>query len=118
MEPYATAQQLFAGGLVFARIGAMVMAIPGLGNSAPMQVRLAFAVLLCLVVTPAVYSLLPAIPDDLGDLAGDVVREVLIGLAIGAILQTFLSSMAIAGEVVSIETTLSFAQTASPDTSQ
>jgi flagellar biosynthetic protein FliR len=119
VEHYATAQQLFAGGLVFARIGAMVMTMPGLGDQgAPMQARLAFAVLMCLVVTPAVYPLLPVIPSDLGDLAGDVVREVLIGLAIGAILRTFLATMAIAGEVVSIQTTLSFAQTANPTTSQ
>jgi flagellar biosynthetic protein FliR len=119
VEHYATAQQLFAGGLVFARMGAMVMTMPGLGDQgAPMQVRLAFAVLMALVVTPAVYSLLPTIPSDLGDLAGDVVREVLIGLAIGAILRTFLATMAIAGEVISIQTTLSFAQTANPSTSQ
>jgi len=39
---------------------------------------------------------------------------VLIGLAIGAILRTFMAAMAIAGEVISIATTLSFAQTANP----
>ncbi len=119
MEHYATAQQLFAGGLVFARIASLVMMMPGLGDQgAPAQVRLAFAILMALVVTPAVFSLLPAIPQDLGDLAGDVAREVLIGFAIGAILRVFLEAMATAGEVISIQTTLSFAQTADPVTSQ
>jgi flagellar biosynthesis protein FliR len=115
VEHYFTAQQLFAGALVFARIASMIMAMPGLGSPAPATVRLAFAVLMCLVVTPVVYSALPLIPLTLGELTGDVLREVLIGLAIGAILRVFLASMATAGEVISIATTLSFAQTANPD---
>jgi flagellar biosynthetic protein FliR len=116
---YATAQQLFAGALVFARIAAMIMTMPGLGDTpAPSRVRLAFALLMCLVVTPVVYPQLPAIPLTLGELTGDVLREVLIGLAIGAILRAFLAAMATAGEVISIATTLSFAQTANPTQGQ
>jgi flagellar biosynthetic protein FliR len=117
--PYATAQQLFAGALVFARIAAMIMTMPGLGDSpAPVRVRLAFALLMCLVVTPVVSPSLPAIPDSLGDLGAVVLREVIIGLAIGAILRAFLAAMALAGEVISIQTTLSFAQTANPTQAQ
>jgi flagellar biosynthetic protein FliR len=119
MGPYATAQQLFAGALVFARIAAMIMTMPGLGDTpAPSRVRLAFALLMCLVVTPVVYPQLPLIPLTLGELTADVLREVLIGLAIGAILRTFLAAMATAGEVVSLSTTLSFAQTANPTLGQ
>ena len=119
MEHYATAQQLFAGALVFARIGAMIMTMPGLGDQpAPAQVRLAFALLTALVVTPVVAPALPQIPPGLGDLGADIIREVLIGLAIGAILRAFLAAMAVAGEVISISTTLSFAQTANPTLAQ
>lgn len=119
MEHYATAQQVFAGALVFARIGAMIMTMPGLGDTpVPGRARLSFALLMCLVVTPVVSPALPAIPDGLGDLAGLVVREVLIGLAIGAVLRTFMAAMAVAGEVISIATTLSFAQTANPTQGQ
>jgi len=65
MAPYATAQQIFAGALVFARIAAMAMTMPGLGDQpAPARVRLAFALLLCLVITPVVYPALPKIPDS------------------------------------------------------
>src|ERR1700759_4462270 len=110
MGPYATAQQLFAGALVFARIAALIMTMPGLGDTpAPSRVRLAFALLMCLVITPAVYPQLPVIPLTLGELTADVLREVLIGLAIGAILRVFMSAMSVAGEVVSIATSLSFA---------
>ena len=119
MGPYATAQQLFAGALVFARIAAMIMTMPGLGDTpAPSRARLSFALLMCLVVTPVVYPTLPAIPLGLGDIAGAVLREVLIGLAIGAILRAFFAAMATAGEVISISTTLSFAQTANPTQAQ
>ena len=119
MEPFATVQQVFVGGLVFARIGAMIMTMPGLGDApAPMRVRMAFAVLMCLVVTPVVSPYLPQMPPSLGELAGDLIREILTGLAIGAILRIFLAAMAIAGEVISIATTLSFAQTANPTMGQ
>ncbi len=115
MEHYATAQQVFIGGLVFARVGAMVMLIPGFGEQpAPTRVRLAFALLLALVLAPVVGSTLPAIPPTAGAMGGYVIREVLIGLMLGAILRMFLASLATAGEIISIQTTLSFAQTTNP----
>lgn len=115
MEHYATVQQVFTGGLVFARVGALTMTIPGIGETpTPMRVRLAFAFLLALVVTPIVAPTLPQVPPTVGELGGDVLREVIIGLAIGAILRVFFTAMATAGEVISLSTTLSFAQTANP----
>jgi flagellar biosynthetic protein FliR len=119
VEHYATVQQVFQGGLVFARIAAMIMTMPGLGDSpAPARVRLSFALLMCLVVTPVVASTLPPPPPSMGEIGGDILREVLIGLGIGAILRAFLAAMAVAGEVLSISTTLSFAQTANPTQGQ
>lgn len=119
MEPYATVQQVFQGALVFARVGAMIMTMPGLGDTpAPSRVRLSFALLMCLVVTPVVAADLPPPPPTMGELAADILREVLIGLGIGAILRAFLAAMALAGEVISISTTLSFAQTANPTSGQ
>lgn len=119
MEHYATVQQLFQGGLVFARISALIMTMPGLGDSpAPSRIRLAFAVLMCLVVTPVVSSELPPPPPSISEMSGDILREVLIGLGMGAILRAFMAAMAIAGEVISISTTLSFAQTANPTQGQ
>jgi flagellar biosynthesis protein FliR len=119
VEHYASAQQVFVGGLVFARVGAMIMTMPGLGDTpAPVRVRMAFAFLMCIVVAPVVAPTLPQIPPGLGDMIGDMMREVLIGLAIGAILRIFMAAMAVAGEVISIATTLSFAQTANPTQGQ
>ncbi|HUO12281.1 MAG TPA: flagellar biosynthetic protein FliR [Caulobacteraceae bacterium] len=119
MEHYATAQQVFVAGMVFARVGAMIMVLPGVSSTAvPVQVRLAFALLMCIVVAPVVAPDLPPTPPDLGGLIGDMLREILIGLAIGAILSIFMAAMATAGEAISIATSLSFAQTANPDQGQ
>ncbi len=119
MEHYATAQQVFVGGLVFARVASMVMTMPGLGDQpAPATARAAFAFLLALVLAPVVAPSLPQTPPDISGLIADLLREILIGLMLGAILRIFLGALAIAGEVISIETTLSFAQTANPTEAQ
>lgn len=115
MEHYATAQQVFAGGLIFARLGAIVMLIPGIGETyVPARVRLSFAFLMALVLYPVLGASVPAEPAAVGDLAGMIIKEVLIGLMLGAILKFFMAALATTGEIVSIQTTISFAQTANP----
>lgn len=115
MEHYATAQQVFAGGLIFARLGPLVMLIPGFGETfVPVRVRLSLALLLALVLFPVVGSAVPPIPADISGVTLAVIKESAIGLMIGTILRMFMSSLAAAGEIVSIQTTLGFAQTANP----
>lgn len=115
MESYATAEQIWAGGLIFARIGAILMTIPGIGESyVPPRVRLSLALLLSLVLWPLVAGTLPALPPTLGGMVGWIIREVLTGLAIGVILRSFMTALVTAGEIISQQTTLGFAQTANP----
>ena len=114
MESYATAQQVFAAGLVFARIGAIIMLIPGIGETfIPPRIRLAFALSVTLMMFPLI-SGAPALPVDAAGMTLAVIKELLIGLMIGGILRMFMSSLASAGEIVSIQTTLAFSQTANP----
>lgn len=115
MEPYATVQQVYAGAMVFTRIAAMVMTMPGIGDQAvPVQIRLSFAFLLTLVLTPVVMPVAPAPPAELATMALQVVREAFIGLMIGSVLRLFMASLSVAGEIISIQSTLSFAQTSAP----
>ena len=115
MEAFSAPEQLWAGALVFVRVGAIVMLLPGLGEMAvPPRVRLAFAFVLGLVLTPLVSPTLPGLPETVGGMGAWVLREVIIGLFIGAILRTMMSALAVAGEIVSLQTTLAFAQTANP----
>ena len=57
MEPYATAEQVWAGGLIFARVGAILMMLPGFGESyVPPRVRLSLALVLSLALWPIAVS--------------------------------------------------------------
>lgn len=112
---HALPAEVYGAGLIFARVAAFAMLVPGVGEtSVPPRIRLAFAVVLALVIYPVVRAGMPPIPAGVDGLAAQVTIEILIGLATGAILRLFLSTLAVAGEVVSLQTTLSFAQTANP----
>ena len=115
MEPWATADQVWAGGLIFARIGAIILTLPGIGEGyVPPRIRLALALVVSLVLWPVVVGALPPLPVSIGAMVGWVLREVITGLMIGTLLRMFTTALAVAGEIVSLQTTLSFAQTANP----
>lgn len=114
MESFAAASQVYAAGLIFARVGAIIMLLPGIGDtSVPPRVRLAFAFLMALMLMPLVARGM-AVPGTVSGVSGAVLKEILIGLMIGGILRIFVSSLTTTGEIISIQTTLSFAQTAAP----
>lgn len=115
MGSYASAQQVFAAGLIFSRLAAIIMLVPGLGETfIPARIRLGLALGLALMLMPVVGGTVPPIPLEVSGVAGAVIKETLIGLMIGAILRLFMTSLASAGEVISIQSTLSFAQTTNP----
>lgn len=115
MEPWATSEQVWTGALIFARVGAILMLIPGIGDAyTPARVRLTLALVMTLALWPLVAGGLPALPSTVSGMAGHVIRETAIGLMIGAILRAFMAAMGTAGEIVSLQTTLGFAQTANP----
>lgn len=115
MEHFALPDQVYGAGLVFARVGALVMLIPGVGESSvPPRLRLGFAFVFALLLYPVVRASLPPVPDTVGGIGAQVAVELLIGLGLGTLLRLFLQTLAVAGEVVSIQTTLSFAQTTNP----
>ena len=115
MEHYALPAQVYGAGVVFARVGAFVMLLPGVGESGvPPRARLAFAFLFALVLYPIVRAGLPPAPATVGEIGAQVAVEILLGLALGTLLRLFLQTLAVAGEIVSLQTTLSFAQTTNP----
>lgn len=115
MEQYATAQQVWVGALVFFRVGALIMLIPGIGEGyVPVRLRLSLALVLAFCIAPMAAPSLPPIPADVSGVAGYVIRETLIGLMIGGLLRLFLGSLTTTGELISLQTTLAFAQTTNP----
>jgi flagellar biosynthetic protein FliR len=115
VQPFALSEQIYVAGLVFLRVGTIVMLMPGIGEAfVPPRIRLAFALLLSLCLGPIAQPSLQALPDSMGDLGGAVLHELIAGLIMGGLLRYLLSALAVAGEVVSMQSTLGFAQTANP----
>ncbi len=57
MEPYALPAQIYAAGLVFLRVGSLVMLMPGVGEGfVPPRIRLSFALLLSLCLAPLAHA--------------------------------------------------------------
>jgi flagellar biosynthesis protein FliR len=115
VNPFAVPAEIYAAALVFMRVGAIIMLIPGIGETAiPPRVRLSLALLIALCLGAIAKPTLPAIPDTLGVMGAQVIKELLIGLMIGGLVRLFMSSLAVVGETVAIQTTLAFSQTANP----
>lgn len=115
MEPWATSDQVWQGALIFARIGSVLLMLPGIGESyVSPRIRLSLALVVSLALWPVIAGALPGLPETVGGMAGWIIREVIVGLMIGALLRSFLTALATAGEIVALQTTLAFAQTANP----
>jgi flagellar biosynthetic protein FliR len=116
---FGTSTLLWTTGLIFLRLAGISMLIPGLGDpSVPVQARLGFTLLLALVLTPVVGHALPPVPPGLGELIGQVLHEVIIGLILGTLMRVMIFTLLSAGEIISLQTGLSFAQTANPTEAQ
>ena len=116
---FGTSAQLWVVGLIFIRLASIIMLIPGLGDPAvPPRLRLCFALLLAMMITPIVGPFIPAMPPTLGALTGIVLHEAIVGLMLGSLMRVLLFTLVTTGEILSLQTTLSFAQTANPTEAQ
>ena len=110
---------LFSLLLVFVRIGAALMLMPGFGeNYVPARVRLAISGGLALVVAPLVVPLLPPRPEGLMALFAILFGEIVIGLFLGAMTRMLLIALHIAGVVVGFQSSLGNATFFDPSTAQ
>lgn len=101
--------------LVFSRLGSMLMLLPALGEtSIPARIRLIFALILCFIMMPLVSSAYGTIPETVPGLAFAVVQEVSIGLFIGLSARLVMSALHVAGNIIAMQTGLSFAQSVDP----
>jgi flagellar biosynthetic protein FliR len=103
--------------LVFARVGAMVMLLPGLGETnIPVRIKLAIALLLTLIILPlhrADYHI------DMGSMAALLVMmvyEILIGIVLGATARVTLAALQVSGAVIAQQLGLGFVTSVDPTT--
>ena len=119
MSPFALPVEIYHAALIFLRVGALVMLLPAISDAAvPPRVRLGFALMLSLVLNAVAAPYLPALPSTVGELGGQVFKELFIGLGLGALLNMMMSALTVCGEIMSIQTTLAFSQTANPNEAQ
>ena len=103
--------------LVFARIGAMVMLMPGLGESnVPVRIKLAIALLLTLIILPLHRDAYHVNTDSLTQLLVLMVHEILIGIVLGATARVTLGALQVAGSVIAQQMGLGFATSVDPTT--
>src|SRR5512143_1960384 len=105
--------------LVFARVGTMVMLLPGFGETnLPVQIRLGIALGLTLILLPlhrAAYHI------DLESMAATlllVVHEIVIGLVLGATARVTISALEVAGSVIAQQLGLGFVTAVDPTQGQ
>lgn len=101
------AGEVFAFLLLFTRIGAAIMVLPGYGDSSVSpQIRLLLALLVTALVTPVLSPDLPPLPSMPIALFVLVVGELVIGLFLGLIARLLLSAIDVAGMVISFQLSL------------
>src|SRR6202789_660704 len=105
--------------MVFARIGAMVMLLPGLGESnIPVRIKLAIALLLTLILLPLHRDAYHVNMDALAPLLVLMLHEIVIGVVLGATARVTLSALQVAGSVIAQQMGLGFVTAVDPTQGQ
>jgi flagellar biosynthesis protein FliR len=100
--------------LVFARVGTMVMLLPGLGERFVLtRAKVAIAVFLSLLMMPVARPLMQ-VPADPAGLMTLLIAEILIGAIIGLSARIVMASLQTAGVIVANQIGLGFATAVDP----
>ncbi len=103
--------------LAFARVGAMVMLLPGLGETnIPVNIKLAIALLLTLIILPLHRDAYHVDMGSLTPLLVLMIHEIVIGIVLGATARVTLAALQVAGAVIAQQMGLGFATSVDPTT--
>ena len=95
--------------LVFARIGAMVMLLPGFGETnIPTRIKLSIALLLTLIILPLHRTAYQVDMSSLTPLLVLMLHEIVVGIVLGATARVTLSALQVAGSVIAQQLGLGF----------
>jgi flagellar biosynthetic protein FliR len=105
--------------LVFARVGAMVMLLPGFGESnIPVRIKLAIALLLTLIILPLQRTSYQVDLTSTAALGVLLVHEIAIGIVLGATARVTLAALSVAGSVIAQQLGLGFVTAVDPTQGQ
>lgn len=102
--------------LVFARVGAMIMLLPGLGTmGVPSRVRLVLALAVAYALTPVVEAHYPAVaPQSVIGLGILIAQEITAGVLVGAMAAIIMSSLQVGGFLIASQIGLAYSQSFDP----
>jgi len=101
--------------LVFARIGTMVMLLPGLGEmTVPVRIRLTVALILAALLLPLHRDAYQIDLRSFGPVLLMLGQEILIGVILGMTARLAMSAVQVAGSIIAHQTGLSFALAVDP----
>ncbi len=110
---------LFGALLVFVRIGAAMMLLPGIGEPyVSARVRLLLALSLSLLVAPVLSDTLPALPDSPALLGLLILGEAVIGIFLGTMTRFFMAALTTAGMMIAYSSALANALVNDPSAAQ
>lgn len=105
--------------LVFARIGAMVMLMPGLGEvNIPTRVKLSIALALTLIILPLHRAAYTIDMQSIVPLLVMMLHEIVIGIVLGATARVTLSALQVAGSIIAQQLGLGFVTSVDPTQGQ
>ena len=105
--------------LVFARIGAMVMLLPGFGETnIPTRIKLSIALLLTLIILPLHRAAYQVDMTSITPLLVLMLHEIVIGIVLGATARVTLSALQVAGSVIAQQLGLGFVTAVDPTQGQ
>src|SRR3954470_703504 len=105
--------------LVFARIGAMVMLLPGFGETnIAVRIKLAVTLALTLIMLPLHRAAYQIDMQSMAPLMVMLVHEIVIGVVLGATARVTLSALQVAGSVIAQQLGLGFVTAVDPTQGQ
>lgn len=108
--------QAIAFMLVFARVGAMIMVAPAIGDEQiPARLRLMLALAVTVVLLPVVLLNLPPTPQSEPALLGLLLGEILTGVVLGGAARILMSALQVAGTIIAIQSGLAVATAYDPN---
>jgi flagellar biosynthetic protein FliR len=105
--------------LVFARIGTMVMLLPGLGEmNVPPRMRLTLALALAAIIYPLHRNAYQIDMNSFGPIITLLAQELIVGAVLGITARLTMSALSVAGNVIANQLGLSFVTTIDPTQGQ
>lgn len=107
---YFLLSQIMAFFVIFIRIGSALMLLPGFGEVyVSPRIRLLFALVFSLLLTPMLEPRMPVLPQSGFALAIIVIGETLVGTFIGLVARVMLSALHVAGTIIAMQSSLAVA---------